>query len=103
MIIPIFFPQYIEAIDAIKIVSISIVPMTISRMYSSKLLGQENNIPIALASVVAMIIFIIGILISSSFYGITGLAISYLLSKIGEALYLVITTHSHKNKTMNNV
>ena len=89
LIIPIFFPQYGEAVDAIRILSLSIIPMTLTRIYSSKLLGKENNKQIVLSKIIAIITFIVTIVILSVPYGIVGLAIGYLLSTIAESVCLI--------------
>ena len=89
-IIPIFFPQYTEAIDAIKIISFSLIPMTITSMYSSKLLGQEKNIRIVISKIISIITFVVAILVLGPSYGIVGLAISYLLATISESSSLLI-------------
>ncbi len=89
-VIPIFFPQYIEAIDAIRIISFSLIPMTITSTYSSKLLGREKNKRIVLSKIVSISTFIVSILILGPFYGIIGLAFSYLLAMIAESSSLII-------------
>lgn len=89
LIIPIFFPQYVEAIDAIRILGLSLIPMTITTTLTSKLLGQENNRRIVLSKVISIVIFIIAILLLSPSYGMTGLAISYLLASIVESIILI--------------
>lgn len=88
-IIPIFFPEYIEVIDVIRIISFSIIPMTITKIFASKLLGQENSKRILYSKIVSMITFVFMILVLSPQYGIIGLAISYLLSTITESICLV--------------
>lgn len=89
-VIPIFFTQYIEAIDAIRIISFSLIPMTITSMYSSKLLGQEKNKRIVLSKIASIVTFIVSILILGPSYGITGLAFSYLLATIAESTSLMM-------------
>ena len=42
LIIPEFFPKYIDTITAIQIISLGIVPGTISMFYVSKFLGIEK-------------------------------------------------------------
>lgn len=88
-IIPPLFPEYLEVIDVIQIISFSIIPMTMTKIFSSKLLGQENNKRIVYSKVISMVTFIVAILILSPIYGIFGLAVSYLLSTITEAICLI--------------
>ncbi len=96
IVIPIFFPNYLEAIDTIRIISFSIIPMTLTLIFSSKLLGQEKNKRIVLSKIISIGIFIVAIVILSPFYGIIGLAISYLLATIGESISLIPKLNNFK-------
>ena len=95
-IIPPIFPEYVEVIDVIQIISFSIIPMTITKIFSSKLLGQENSKQIVYSKIVSMITFIVGILVLTPDYGIFGLAFSYLLSTIFEAVCLIPLKNSRQ-------
>jgi O-antigen/teichoic acid export membrane protein len=88
-IIPSLFPEYIEVIDVIQIISFSLIPMTLVKIFSSKLLGQEKTKQIVYSKIVSMATFIVGILLLAPEYGIFGLAISYMLSTIFEAVCLI--------------
>lgn len=88
-IIPSIFPEYVEIIDVIQIISFSIIPMTLTKLFSSKLLGQENSKQIVISKIVSISTFIAGILILAPDYGIYGLAISYLFSTIIESISLI--------------
>jgi O-antigen/teichoic acid export membrane protein len=71
--------------------------MTITKIFSSKLLGQENNKQIVYSKIVSMVTFTVGILLLSPEFGILGLAISYLLSTIFEAVCLIpLKNSTHK-------
>ena len=93
-VIPPLFPEYLEVINVIQIISFSIIPMTLTKIFSSKLLGQENNKRIVYSKIISMVTFIVAILILSPIYGIFGLAISYLLSTITEAVCLIPSKNS---------
>lgn len=97
IIVPIFFPEYVEVIDVIKIISFSIIPMTVTKIYTSKLLGQEKSKQILFSKAVSMILFIVAIIILGPLYGIIGVAIGYLLSTIIESICLI-----PKNKEIRN-
>ena len=88
-IIPSFFPQYIEVIDVIQIISFSIIPVTVIMIFSSKLLGQEKSKQIVYSKIISMFVFIVVILILTPEYGILGLSVGYLLSLISEAVCLI--------------
>jgi len=89
-IIPIFFPEYIGVIDVIRIISFSIIPMTITNIYASKLLGQENSKQILFSKTLSTVSFIIAIIVLSPYFGIIGVAIGFLLSTIIESVCLIL-------------
>ena len=100
LIIPIFFPEYSQIVDAVKIISFCIIPMTFTKIFTSRLLGQENNKRVLYSKIVAIITFLAIILIFSSEYGLIALAIGYLLSSITETLCLITKSNSGKIQTI---
>jgi O-antigen/teichoic acid export membrane protein len=99
IIIPAFFPEYREVIDVIRIISFSIIPLTITKLFTSKLLGQENSRRILLSKIASLITFISAIVVLGPPYGIIGISIGYLLSTIIESICL-IPQISVKNKNI---
>jgi len=97
LIIPIFFQEYIEVIDLIRIISFSIIPMSITKIYTSKLLGQEQSKQLVLSKIISMSSFIILIIILAPGYGIVGVGISYLVSTILETICLIPKNQIIKN------
>ncbi len=93
-IIPIYFPNFIDSIEAIPILSLAVIPNTISLLYSSKLLGDEKSKFIVLGIIGSTIFYLILILILSAEYQLFGISISYLVSSTSYALFLVLI---HKN------
>ena len=91
-IIPVFFPEYLEVIDVIRIISFSIIPITVTKIFTSKLLGQENSRRILFSKIASLITFIFAIVILSPDYGIIGISIGYLLSTIIESVCLIATS-----------
>ena len=89
LIIPVFFPEYLEAIDAIKILSFSIIPITVTRIFTSKFLGQEKSKLLLLSKILSLGVFIISILTLGVSHGIVGISVGYLLSTLVEALLLL--------------
>jgi O-antigen/teichoic acid export membrane protein len=96
-IIPMFFPEYVEVTDTIRIISFSMIPLTLTKIYSSELLGKENSHRILYSKIVSMVTFVIGMVVLSPDYGIIGLAISYLLSTITETICLIPQIGVYKN------
>jgi len=88
LVIPNFFPKYVDAGIAIQIMSLSIIPITISTIYTSRLLSKEKSKLVLIGNIIALIIIILGILILGSMYGTMGIAMSFVLSSISKATYL---------------
>jgi len=91
-IIPVFFPEYLEVIGVIQIISFCIIPITIAKIFTSKLLGQENSRRILFSKVISLITFVFVIVILNPYYGIIGISIGYLLSTIIETICLIPTS-----------
>ena len=89
VVVPVLFPQYVEVIDVVRIISFTIIPLTVTKIFTSKLLGQEKSKQILFSKIISMIAFIIAILVLSESYGIIGISVGYLLSTIIESLCLI--------------
>ena len=68
------FPKYVDAIDAIQIMSLGVVPGTISILYSSKFLGMEKSKFVMITKLVSLGVLIGGFLYFGPIYGVIGLA-----------------------------
>ena len=88
LVIPNFFPKYVDAGIAIQIMSLSIIPVTITTICTSRLLSKEKSKLVLIGNIIALIIIILGILILGSMYGTMGIAMSFVLSSISKATYL---------------
>ena len=87
-IIPNFFPKFIEAIEAIQIMSIAIIPAMFSLLYTSKLLGLEKSKFVLISKIIATSSLIIGFIILGPIFGIIGLASVFVSVSIFEASFL---------------
>lgn len=92
IIIPIFFQEYLEAVDVIRILSFSIVPVTITKIFTSRLLGQENTKRLLFSKIISLGTFILTMVILGRFFGIIGISVGYLLSTIVESICLIPRT-----------
>lgn len=90
IVLPIIFPEFMEAIELVQIMSIAIVPLTVGLMYSSKFLGAENSKPILYSSIIFIVIQIVLIIILGDVLGIIGIAIATVSAYTGRSIYLVI-------------
>jgi O-antigen/teichoic acid export membrane protein len=102
ILIPIIFPEYNESISLIPIMSISIIPATISSMYTSKFLGNEKSLYILIGYIISIITLILGILVLGEIFNVTGLAIAYVLSISINAIFLLIINFVKKDSLEKN-
>jgi len=84
------FPQYIETIDAIQIISFSVIPGTISMLYTSKFLALEKSKYVLTSKIISIVIMITGFMTLGPILGIIGLSITLVISTSVEACYLVL-------------
>ena len=86
--IPVLFPQFEEAVLIMQIVSIAIIPKTISYMYTSEFLAQEKNKFVVIGAGIYLTIQITLILLLGGLYSIIGIAIALVVAQISETLFL---------------
>ena len=96
LVIPNFFPKYVDAGVAIQIMSLSIIPITITTICTSRLLSKEKSKLVLIGNMIGLIIIILGILTLGSMYGTIGIAISFTLSTISKATYLGLTVKKYE-------
>jgi len=87
--ITLIFPKYIQAIDAIRIMSLVVIPSTISILYTSKLLSSENSKTVLIGKLISVVTIIVGIVVLGHFLNLIGIAIAFVLSSTIEAAYLI--------------
>ena len=88
-ILPIIFPEYSEAINAIQIISLAVIPSTISLILSSKFLGDENSKIILAGRIVSAIIIITCIVILTPIYGIVGTTSSFVIASTTQCIIFI--------------
>lgn len=97
IVIPLFFSEYMDAVDVIRILSFSIIPVTITKIFTSKLLGQENSKRILFSKIISLSTFILTMVVLGQHFGIIGISIGYLISTIVESICLI-----PRNEPMND-
>ena len=90
------FPKYVDAIDAIQIMSLGVVPGTISILYSSKFLGMEKSKFVMITKLVSLGVLIGGFLYFGPIYGVIGLAWIIVTILIWESIFLFIINRTLK-------
>lgn len=95
-----FFPDFRDSLELIPIISIAIIPSTISAMYMSKFLGNEQSKVLLTVETIGVMIFVPGIIILGEIMGIVGLALIFLVTEtIKAGLYAIIEIYVRKKKS----
>ena len=89
-VIPLVLPEYTDTIELIPLLSLAIIPRTVTTMLMSGFLGKENNMHLLVGNLIAFSIVVLGILYLPEYFDIVGLAIAYLLSVTIQTIYLLI-------------
>ncbi len=96
IIIELMFPEFLDAIIIIQIISLGVIPGTINFMYISKFLGNLQNKIVLISSGIFLSTMIIGIIVLGEFYEVYGIAASFVLAESFEAIFLVICNKYYK-------
>ena len=97
-LIPIFFPKFIDAVDAITIMSFAVVPSTIVMLYRSKMLACEKSKFVLISTLFSLFTIIIGFILLGPIFGIIGLASIIVGASILQALFLGIVDRISEDK-----
>ena len=97
ILIPIVFPKYIEAIEVIQIMGLSLIPSALTLILTSELLGKENSKSVILGVIVAIAALIIGIIILGEIMGLVGLAFSLVIARSLQCFTLLILKNNNNN------
>ena len=89
-LITLFFPKFVEAVDAITIMSIAVIPEAITMLYSSKMLGKEKSKFVLIAKLLSVSAIVIGFILLGPILGIVGLAITFVIAVTLQASVLAI-------------
>jgi O-antigen/teichoic acid export membrane protein len=88
LIIKIFFPNFISAIQIVQIMSLSVIPATITSISNARLFGKEKSKYTLIGGIIYLISLIIGIVFFGKILGIIGLAFSIIFAQMFQAIYL---------------
>jgi len=90
IILPIFFPDFIEAVVIVQIMSIALVPSSISQMFISKLLGNEKIKIVIIGQGIGLTGMIGGIFVLGDIFGILGAAMGFTIGAVTATIYFFI-------------
>ena len=86
-----FFVEFKDSLEFIPIISLAIIPTTITSMYVSKFLGNEKSRIVMIGEAIGIVIFVPGLIILGELIGIKGLAIIFVIAEIIKTCYFLIT------------
>jgi len=90
LILPTLFPKFENAGTIIQILSLAIIPRTVSMMYTSKFLGSEKSQIVLIGSVISLAVQIPLIFILGSYIGVNGVAIAFGVAEFSLMIFYVI-------------
>ena len=96
-LIEVFFPKYLEAKDAIQIMSVVIAPSTIALILESQFLGSEKSRVVLIGTIISLVILICGMIILGLNFGIIGLAWSLIIATSAKTVFLLFAHYKNKN------
>lgn len=97
ILIPIFFPKYIESILSVQIIIFSIIPAALIHIYTSTLLANENAKFLIISNGLGLFALLTGIFILGELYGLIGISLAYFISNAIQALTLIVLVNKKSN------
>lgn len=89
------YPTFIEAIEAIKIMSLSLLPNSMTRIYTAKFLANEKSKFVLIAHMISVAIMITSMIILGSNIGLSGVAMAYVIASTIPAILLFIINRKY--------
>ena len=85
-----FFPKFIEAVDAIKIMSLVVIPGSIALILESQFLGNERSKIVIIGTGISLVLLTIGMIVLGGWFGITGVAWSLVIATTAKTSFYLI-------------
>ena len=98
LVIPIVLPEYSTAVNLIPILSLVVIPRTISIMIVSSFLGQENSKYVVTGNIITFGVLVTSIFPLAELFEITGVAIAYVIGFSSSTAYMGIKYLQLRNK-----
>ncbi len=98
IVLPYIFPEYKGAIEIVQIMSISIIPITVTSTYISKFLGSENSRIVLIGTGIYIGIQIPTLLLLTEMFGVNGTASSIVIANCGQVIYFIFIDRHYSRK-----
>ena len=85
-----FFPKFTEAVDAIRIMSVALIPTTITVILEAEFLGKEKSGVVLIGTAILVTSLIIGMIVLGSLMGIEGIAYSFVIAHTAKTSFYLI-------------
>ncbi len=102
MIISVLFPDYTDAVIAIQVISLAVIPSTITLIATSTILGNENSRIILISRLLFASTLITLIVILTPIYGIVGTTSSFVVASTIQATILFTYQKRFRNSQDRN-
>lgn len=101
-VIPYFFEEFIETVEVTQIMSLALIPSTLSLIYNSEFLALERSKSVLISSGSSIVVLVIGILLLGKQFDVVGIAFAIVISKSVEFALLHVIRKRSKHE-MNSV
>ncbi len=75
-----FLPKYEESIVPMQILSLALIPLSISGIQQAEFFGQEKSRPVLIGSIMEASFYLASIVVLGQLYGLMGMATSFLIA-----------------------
>ena len=103
VILKVFFPNYINSLNSIRILSMGIIPMMITSTLNSKFLAMKLTRFVLISSIIYQVTQIILIIILGRQFGIDGIALSVVIAMIVQITFLAVAQLRINRKNVQNI
>ena len=90
MLIENFFPKFTESVDAIRIMSLSVIPSSIALILEAQFLGKERSKIVIIGTGISLVFLTIGMIVLGSWIGIIGVAWSLVIATTAKTFFYLI-------------
>ena len=97
IIISQFFPQYVDSIILIQILSLSVIPATIGYLLISKFLSYEKSKFVLIGRIISLSSLVLCTLILQGYFGILGVASAFVISSLCQTTFFIIIRIKYLN------
>ncbi len=96
LLIPQIFPKYSESVEAIQIMSLSVITSAVGMLYTSKFLAMEKSRFVLFSTLISLVTLVSGTIVLGGMFGIIGIATAHVLSSIFGVIFLIISNRHVK-------